>query len=263
MFDFLFSVSTGSCGEGRTGTINLQGQGASFYSPGYRFNQRTKNMTCLWNITVDPGYVIRLTTVRNFLANSCGNEYVKAFDGSTVNNPVLGTMCVGKSMSAVYSSGNSMIVKMVTSSVKPGIGIFMDYQAVRYQRSKYSCRFSGQVIEIKNDSNVTIVSPWYPIGYPNNIMCKWHFTAPFGYTAKVTITKLYLQDSMDCKNDRVVINGGEYSHSFPTHKTLCGVLSTPITISTAYQKLGIDFISDWRGQYSGFEAVFGTIVDGE
>lgn len=256
---------SGSCGEERTGTINLRGQGASFYSPGYTWlntKQHPKDMTCIWNITADPGYIIELTTKDNSLKLTCSDEYVNVYDGASLGSQMLGTMCNKKDIGIVYSTGNSMLVKMKTSpSDSRGTGIFMTYRAVQYQRPTYVCTPDDIYSKISNTKTAKVVSPWYPIGYPNNVRCFWQFTAPFTYNAKVTINKLHLQESLNCEADKIKITGGDFFTSSIPNGTLCGQLKSPVTITTSSGKLMIELRSDWRGQYPGFEAVFDSEID--
>jgi len=217
-------------------------------------------MTCLWNITVDPGYVIRLSTINQYLSLTCNYEYVKVFDGSTVNGPILGTLCSGQNIGPVYSTGNNILVKLVTGSLSRGKGIFMTYKAVKYQKSKYRCTASIVRNKIVNDPNAKIASPWYPDWYPNNIYCIWYVFAPFGYLARMTIQQLELQDSKDCKADKLEISEAEYS---TPSRTLCGKRTSPLNITASGQVLVVKFSSDWSGQRPGFEAVFNTVKDGK
>jgi len=74
-------------------------------------------------------------------------------------------------MNTVYSTGNTMMIKLITSSVNPGKGIRMEYQAVKYQTSKYMCTPSDRFNKITNELSANIASPWYPDWYPNNMIC--------------------------------------------------------------------------------------------
>ena len=183
-------------------------------------------MTCLWNITADPGFIIEIKPVSNVLTMGCESEFVKIYDGTTLDSPTLGVICAKKSFNYVYSSGNRVLVEMRTSSSdQRGKGFQMTYRAVKYERNNYLCSPFSKI----DKPTAKIVSQWYPIGYPNNDYCNWAFTAPFGSLARVTITRLHLQYSKDCKADYVKVLGSEY-FIVPLHRTLCGERPTPFSI---------------------------------
>lgn len=263
----LFLGVSGSCGEGRTGTIKLQGQGASFFSPGYQFMdtpQHPKDMTCIWNITVDPGYTILLSAKRNYLKVGCSSEYTKVYDGTSLSGKLLGTMCEGKDIGVLYSSGNNMIVEMkTTSSDQRGKGILMTFRAVKYEKfDLFYCTSKNPSIKIENKETATVMSPWFPVEYPNNARCLYMFDAPFASIAKVNITILDMQESDKCQADRLRVTGSQYFTS-PERGVFCGKKDKPIHMTSSGRRLMIDFMSNWRyGQYPGFKAVFYSTEDG-
>jgi hypothetical protein len=219
-------------------------------------------MTCLWNITVDPDYVIKVKVVYNRLTMDCSSEYARFIDGTTMDSPTMVTLCHSNQPDDPrYSTGNNILIELKTSSVKDrGAGFLVTYTAVRKAPLPYSCQKNNMVRVV--NSTVRLASFNYPLSYPNNAFCRWYVAAPFSKRALLTITKVDLQNSSNCGADYISVKGSDY-HSTQRLGLVCGKPKTPIVLTSSGRLLTVDFKSDWLGRYPGFEGIFGTINDGK
>lgn len=260
----LVVVSTGTCGEGQTGFTHLTGQASSIRSPAYSsqyYSKHPKNMTCTWNITVDPGYVIKVKVASNKLKLGCdSDEYARFIDGGTLGSSTMFTLCNNKVPDTAYSTGNNMMIKLKTSSLDDrGGGFFVSYMAVKRAPFSYSCTSSSGAF-LKN-STYRVASFGYPLRYPNNVLCRWLYRASFGSRARLNITRLELQDSVECVADYVSVSGSD-SYFSPKLGRFCGKLKTPIVLTSTGNSLMVDFRADWTGRFPGFEGILEGIRDG-
>lgn len=264
----MFSVvSSGTCSEGQTGFIHLTGQASSIKSPGYSDSysaKQPKNMTCIWNITVDPGYIIKVKVVSNKLKLGCdSNEYAQIIDGDTLGNSTMFTLCNSKEPDTPsYSTGNNIMIKLKTSSLDDrGGGFFLSYMAVKRAPFPYSCS-SASILSTLKDSTYRLASFGYPLPYPNNLACQWLYRASFGNLARLNITKLELQDSKGCIADFVSVSGSSTYFS-PKLGRFCGKPKTPIVLTSTGNALMVKFQADWTGRFPGFEGILEGIPDGK
>lgn len=59
-----------------------------------------------------------------------------------------------------------------------------------------------------------LVSPGYPVSYPNNIRCEWIFTAVSLMSVGITFSRLELEEGWNCGTDYVELWGGMVFFTF-------------------------------------------------
>ncbi|KAK3791975.1 hypothetical protein RRG08_035466 [Elysia crispata] len=101
-------------------------------------------------------------------------------------------------------------------------------------------------------NNGTLKSPNYPYNYPNNARCVWTITTDPDTRVMLTFSYFQLEYGYDCAYDFLVIRDG----SDPTSNVLqrlCGS-STPETIVSTGNVMFIEFQTNYRRIYKGFQA---------
>ncbi|KAH0948163.1 hypothetical protein HN011_006977 [Eciton burchellii] len=74
---------------------------------------------CEWLLEVDSNHLVNLTFLDFDIENSrnCTDDYVKVFDGSTKDDPLMGTHCHNQLPPTYVSSSNQMLIVMRTDSI--------------------------------------------------------------------------------------------------------------------------------------------------
>ncbi|XP_029168402.1 cubilin-like [Nylanderia fulva] len=84
---------------------------------------------CEWLIEVDRNHLVNLTFLDFDMENSrnCTDDYVKIFDGSTKDDPLLGTQCGNQLPPPYISTSNQMLVTMRTDTMISAKGFKAQY----------------------------------------------------------------------------------------------------------------------------------------
>ncbi|XP_067667453.1 cubilin-like [Haliotis asinina] len=87
-----------------------------------------RNTECVWKISADSGFTVRLAVSESSLTNSsgCVNDYVQVYDGPSVSSASLGRFC-GIQTPTYISSGRYMTVKFHSNGVNSDKGFKLLY----------------------------------------------------------------------------------------------------------------------------------------
>ncbi|XP_065846707.1 uncharacterized protein [Oscarella lobularis] len=103
--------------------------------------------------------------------------------------------------------------------LKPVVKHDCNHCPTSYRRTKVRVleRVGEPILEqALSDRYQEIISPRFPKPYFRNIECEWNFVVPSHHRAAVTFKSFNLENSPECKNDYVTVNGSR------TPTTLCG-----------------------------------------
>ncbi|GCB63458.1 hypothetical protein scyTo_0004424 [Scyliorhinus torazame] len=133
------------------------------------------NSKCTWKITVPKGRVVALNFRFLDLERDtlCRYDYIDVYNGH-VNGQRLGRFCGTSKPGAIVSTGNKMMVQMLTDANTAGNGFVAMYSAVR--PNQRNDQFCGGHLEKSPGSFKT--PNWPDHDYPAGVSCSWHIVAP-------------------------------------------------------------------------------------
>ncbi|XP_033761795.1 cubilin-like [Pecten maximus] len=230
----------------------LGGCGGNFSTPAGTLtsanfpNNYPHNTECVWLITVAPSTNILITFNEFELEGSstCPFDYVKIFDGPSINNTMLMSHC-GSSLPSppsYRSSGNQMLVRMRTDSSVSRKGFNATY-------------VTGCGGTLSAEQNGEIISPNYPDNYGPQNNCSWLIRADHSVD-RVTLTFTHMDTEFyaSCIHDYVSVYNGDDDDA-PLIGTYCGS-TVPAPITSLGSALFVRFVSDPSVQRTGFRAVY-------
>ncbi|XP_070555054.1 kremen protein 1-like [Ptychodera flava] len=121
--DWQFDVhntSFGACGGDYTDSSGY------IYSPNFPGNY-TNEQSCTWTITVDPGHIVKLTTLMLRLQD---NDMVIVKDGIEDHSSTISTFTGYSLPQPLYSSSNTLRIEMITDDLGNDLGFILQYEAV-------------------------------------------------------------------------------------------------------------------------------------
>ncbi|XP_062847204.1 procollagen C-endopeptidase enhancer 2b [Trichomycterus rosablanca] len=208
------------------------------------------NTKCVWRITVSQGKVVVLNF--RFLDlesdNLCRYDHVDVYSGH-VNGQRLGRFCGTFRPGALVSTGNKMLIQMVTDANTAGSGFLSVFSAAKpNERGDQYC--GGRLVKPSG----TFKTPnWPEKDYPAGVSCSWHIVAPKNQIIEVKFEKFDVERDNYCRYDYVAIfNGGEINDAKRIGK-FCGD-TPPAPVFSEGNQLLIQFLSDLSLTADGFIA---------
>uniref|UniRef100_A0A4W4E7E6 Procollagen C-endopeptidase enhancer 2b n=1 Tax=Electrophorus electricus TaxID=8005 RepID=A0A4W4E7E6_ELEEL len=206
------------------------------------------NTRCAWKIAVREGKVVVLNF--QFLDlesdNLCRYDYVDVYNGH-VNGQRLGRFCGTFRPGALVSTGNKMLLQMVSDANTAGSGFLAVFSAAHpHERGEQYC--GGRLTKPSG----TFKTPnWPEKDYPAGVTCSWHIVAPKNQIIEVKFEKFDVERDNYCRYDYVAIfNGGEINDAKRIGK-YCGD-SPPAPVFSEGNQLFIQFLSDLSLTADGF-----------
>ncbi|CAB1449409.1 unnamed protein product, partial [Pleuronectes platessa] len=195
-------------------------------------NNYPPNSQCSWTIQASIGNTINYTFTSFQLEASdfCNFDYIKLYDGSDENAPLIGTFCGYRPPTANSTSSSAITMVFRTDSSVSMSG----FQMMWYQNG---C--GGELSGISGSFN----SPDYPNRYPENRECMWYITTSPGSSITLTIHEFDVEFHQDCSYDVLEVYGGP-DLSAPQLSKLCSTTSNPIQVSSTGNLLTVRFKSD-------------------
>ncbi|XP_070554989.1 kremen protein 1-like [Ptychodera flava] len=115
----VYNTSFGACGGDYTDSSGY------IYSPNFPGNY-TNEQSCTWTITVDPGHIVKLATLKLRLQD---NDMVIVKDGIEDHSSTISTFTGYSLPQPLYSSSNTLRVEMVTDDAGNDLGFALQYEA--------------------------------------------------------------------------------------------------------------------------------------
>ncbi|XP_064410135.1 cubilin [Latimeria chalumnae] len=249
-----FTAQYGSMNE-RCGGILTEPEG-TITSPSHPTNY-LHGANCTWYISVQPGFIIRLTfTAFNLEFHyKCSGDYLEVYDNSIATNwTKLGRYCGRSVPPSLTSSGNMMTLWFVSDSDIATEGFSAKYVSLNASRA---C--GGEF----TDPVGVLTSPNYPDNYPVNRECIYKIIVGTNKQIKLSFTDFTLEadnEEMPCRFDYLEIRDGGFETS-PLIGKYCGTDRPPVIISHS-NRLWLKFRSDWFSPYKGFMAHWDGMFSG-
>ncbi|XP_022107899.1 cubilin-like isoform X2 [Acanthaster planci] len=249
---------TDSSINGRGFTANYQsidgGCGGNFSTPTGDFhshnypNNYDHNTDCTWLITVAEDHRVKLTFLDFQLEGaSCQYDYVRVYDGPSLNYPVLLTQC-GDGLPdppTIYSSDRQMFIRMLADGSVSRRGFHATYET--------ACggRLDATQTGVVKSTN-------YPSTYPAYQNCTWIIeSANPGDRVTLTFSHVDIEASPNgCEHDVLTIREGNDENG-PVISEICGT-TLPAPITSFGAALTVTFTSDSSVEQTGFRFTYST-----
>ncbi|XP_048839582.1 procollagen C-endopeptidase enhancer a [Brienomyrus brachyistius] len=214
---------------------------------------------CTWYITVPESNVVVLSfKIFDFEADPlCSYDYLDVYNGHSHTAQKLGRFCGTFRPGALMSTGNTMMLEMVSDSGSGGRGFLASFNGGKPHVDEH--QFCGGKIQKAQGSLKT--PNWPEKNYPPGITCSWHIIVETDMVIEVKFDKFDLEPDSYCRFDYVVFfNGGQNDNSRRIGK-YCGD-SVPKSIVTDGNQLLVQFVSDSSVTSDGFMASYSSIPRG-
>nr|XP_046226989.1 cubilin [Scatophagus argus] len=193
-------------------------------------------MDCLWIIEMPVNRAINLTFNVFELESSstCSYDYVKVYDGDSINFPLVGTFCGNSIPSYFVSSGNFLTIHFVTDNSVQRRGFNATYRVVPL--------VCGGTLNATTTIQ-TLTSPSFPNAYPPYTSCRWILDAPAQENIKVSVQTFELHSSQSCSTNYLDMKDwplGDYGQS---HK-FCASDDHPLDFYSYGRTILVHFKSD-------------------
>ncbi|TKS87682.1 Procollagen C-endopeptidase enhancer 2 [Collichthys lucidus] len=178
--------------------------------------------------------------------NLCRYDYVDVYSGH-VNGQRLGRFCGTFKPGALVSTGNKMLMQMVSDANTAGSGFLAVFSAAHpHERGDQYC--GGRL----DKPTGTFKTPnWPEKDYPAGVTCSWHIVAPKNQIIEVKFEKFDVERDNYCRYDHVsIFNGAEINDAKRIGK-YCGD-SPPAPVFSEGNQLLIQFLSDLSLTADGF-----------
>lgn len=216
-----------------------------FLSPGYPVNYPPRSR-CQWQIRASENHAISVSFPFFHIEDDCSDDFVFIYDSLSPDDSQAITEKCGQRPPSnplqVVSSGNIMLINMITDSDVQRPGFHAEYKAIPMSKVK-TC---GGVLA---ESNGVFTSPLHPSFYPPAVDCKWTIKVPAGKKVRVKFTMFRMKepqvDIRVCHKDYVEVMGIKY----------CGELSS-LALTSETNVLNVIFHSDESYTDKGFSAEY-------
>ncbi|XP_034553462.1 suppressor of tumorigenicity 14 protein [Notolabrus celidotus] len=217
----------------------------TFSSPGFpkAYPPRSR---CQWQIRASEDKAIFVTFPFFNIEDDCSDDFVSIYDSLSPDDSQAITEKCGQRPPSnpleVSSSGNIMLINLITDSVTQKPGFSAEYSAIPISKVK-TC---GGTL---SKSEGVFTSPLHPSFYPPAVDCKWTIKVPDGQKVRVKFTMFRMKepgvDIRVCHKDFVEVMGTKY----------CGELSS-LSLTSTTNVLEVKFHSDESHTDKGFNAEY-------
>ncbi|XP_039972916.1 suppressor of tumorigenicity 14 protein homolog [Xiphias gladius] len=216
-----------------------------FSSPGYPTGYPAKSR-CQWQIRASRGKAISVSFPFFHIEDDCSDDFVSIYDSLSPDDSQAITEKCGQRPPSnplqVLSSGNIMLINLITDSDVQRPGFEAEYKAIPMSQVK-TC---GGFLSKKEG---VFTSPLHPSFYPPSMDCKWTIKVPDGNKVRVTFTMFRMKepgvDIRVCHKDYVEVMGTKY----------CGEMSS-LALTSDKNVLEVSFHSDEAFTDKGFSAEY-------
>ncbi|XP_074510127.1 suppressor of tumorigenicity 14 protein homolog [Sebastes fasciatus] len=216
-----------------------------FNSPGYPKGYPPRSR-CQWQIRAAENNAIFVTFPFFHIEDDCTDDFVSIYDSLSPDDSQAITEKCGQRPPSnpleVVSSGNIMLINLITDSQVQRSGFLAEYRAI--PRSKVQT--CGGVLSDKTGS---FTSPLHPSFYPPAVDCKWTIKVATGKKVQVKFTLFRMKepgvDTRVCHKDYVEVMGTKY----------CGEM-TSLALTSDSNSLDVMFHSDESFTDKGFRAEY-------
>ncbi|XP_076598173.1 suppressor of tumorigenicity 14 protein homolog [Chaetodon auriga] len=214
-------------------------------SPGFPDSPYPPSVFLQWRLRADPGHRVRLDFHTLILEDDCQQDFIKVYDSlAPIEHQVLTEQCGYPHDSLSFlSSGNVMLLTLVTSEQKNFPGFRANYSQIPLSEQKCGATLTGD--------KGSLSSPFYPSNYPPRSTCVWKIEASEEKFVKIQFNKFLLGNYSDqCPNDYVDVNG----------QRLCGSKPESTVVTSRSNVMTVKFNSDSSYVDQGFTAEYEAFV---
>ncbi|KAL3836256.1 hypothetical protein ACJMK2_021695 [Sinanodonta woodiana] len=150
------------------------------------------DLDCRWTIFVGDNKVVKLTIRNMEIENhaTCRYDFIRVYDGLSMEDPVIGTYCGNNTPSAITSTSNVLLVQFYTDGSIAQRGF-----NATYAQEDALC---GGILTASAGPR-TITSPLFPNPYLQDVRCRWTIDTPeANQQLHMTISDLSLLNSTNC-----------------------------------------------------------------
>lgn len=224
----------------------------TFLSPGYPDRYPAKSR-CQWQMRASENYAISVSFPFFHIEDNCNKDYVFIYDSlSTDETRAITQKCGQRPPSnplEVVSSGNIMLINMITDSEVLRPGFEANYSAIPISKGQ-TC---GGLL---SKSEGVFTSPLYPSFYPPSVDCVWTIQVPAGKHVRLKFTMFRMKepgvDTRVCHKDYVEVMDTKY----------CGEMSS-LALTSKDNVLNVKFHSDKSYTDKGFSAEYSSYDPGD
>ncbi|MEE6466792.1 hypothetical protein FKM82_007053 [Ascaphus truei] len=189
----------------------------NFFSPDSNVDGKyDNNLDCVWNIVAPVDKQINLTftafSLETESSGSCRYDFVKVFDGSSINNNLQGTFCGSNTPAHFLSTSNFLTVWFFSDSTVERAGFNATYAATDI--------LCGGIYNATSTPTTT-TSPNFPNSYLPFTTCIWTIDAPEEEHVKLGVQAFNLQPNMDCSENSIELKDSPVGDRGQVHR-FCG-----------------------------------------
>lgn len=207
------------------------------------------NMLCEYRIKTSTDTKIKIDFKSFRLESSfkCKFDYLKIYDGSSADSPLVGKFCGSSYPKHYTSSSNNLFLTFKSDFTVTSEGFKLSYQSL--------CEIS-----LVGDSGV-IKSPGYPFEYPQNKFCKYIISTTPGKAIQLIFQDFDIEDNnhYNCQYDHVEIRDGADANATLLGRYCGGMQHIPPLHTSTHNYMYIVFRSDMSVSGAGFYANYTTI----
>ncbi|XP_041093375.1 procollagen C-endopeptidase enhancer a [Polyodon spathula] len=207
------------------------------------------NSKCTWYITVPEGNVVMLSfRIFDLEADpQCRYDFLEVYNGHARTSQRLGRFCGTFRPGTIISTGNKMMLEMVSDSGTTGRGFIVAFSAGKPHVDEHQL-CGGKLTK----SQGSLQTPnWPESNYPAGISCSWHIVIPNNQVIEVSFDKFDVEPDSYCRYDYVAFFSGEESDDSKLIGKYCGD-QAPETFVSNSSELLVQFVSDLSVTGDGF-----------
>lgn len=224
--------------------ITSHGTVASPGSPG----NYPMNSECEWHLNAPPGKRIQFLfyTLKIESHVSCSYDYLEIHSGASTDTPSLGKFCNSTIPPPLLTPGNLATIHFHSDGDSNDAGFQIAYSVVE---GIPGCGgiFTSSKGEISSPSNIEDGK------YKHNLLCDYVIRMPLGTRIRLEFAQFKLEESSNCKFDKLEIFEGQSSESEEgLIGRYCGSNKPPVITSTT-NVVTVKFTTDWSANDEGFQ----------
>lgn len=225
-----------------------------------------------WRITVQTGFVVRLTVDDCILKR---DSTIEVYDGYDSSSAVLTNIMNDEQPSeAILSTTNVLYIQFGISSMSESKFKLLWSEVEKsvadlQQTPSNTLNCTGNsVLTVNEMDRLQLSSPGYPTGYDANLNCVWTFLpAKPGYHVDITFAVVDMEVTPNCLADSIQQGGGQDLQNFEMDSRMCSM--SQVLRGGRYHgapNLRVKFISDYSNNRTGFSSMIsldcGGLLDG-
>ncbi len=226
--------------------MNVSSHG-TIASPGSPGNY-PMNSECEWHLSAPPGKRIQFLfyTLQIESHVNCSYDYLEIHSGESIETQSLGKFCNSTIPPPLLSPGNLATIHFHSDGDSSDAGFQIAYSVVE---GIPGCGgvFTATRGDISSPNDIEDGK------YKHNLLCDYVIRMPLGTRVRIEFTKFELEESQNCKFDKIEIFEGQSSESEEgLIGRYCGT-NKPNVITSLTNVVTVKFTTDWSGSEEGFQ----------